>query len=279
MKQTKTKQRTQTEKKSNGDLTDLLNSFAAHSEDAAPTDLQTVAPSSDSPPSKQTAETSNQTNEKTNGKREIGQTVKDFFDKCESREYHPPDFQTDVPVDSLEASVGYSSLLRQLHNAFVRRVAYHRSDAGGRLSIEDARREAFHPFADREEALKELDVMMRLPVDCLNFIDLQKLYDAAPRTAEGFWELVKCEARAEFESGHLAANITFPEGYMKQVWNIARYLGVRESFADEWQPQGGIEAAMIDMLAQSWFQWQYWLEQTVKRSETRERELHPEYAK
>jgi hypothetical protein len=65
---------------------------------------------------------------------------------------------------------------------------------------------------------------------------------------------------------------------MKGLWNIARYLGVRESFIDDWQPQGGIEVAMIDMLAQSYFQWQYWLEQTVKRSQTRERELHPKYS-
>jgi hypothetical protein len=35
---------------------------------------------------------------------------------------------------------------------------------------------------------------------------------------------------------------------------------------------------MIDMLAQSYFQWQFWLEQTVKRSETREREEHPDYS-
>jgi len=58
---------------------------------------------------------------------------------------------------------------------------------------------------------------------------------------------------------------------MKQVWNIARYLGVRESFADEWNPQGGIEIALVDMLTQTWFQWQYWLEETVKRSQTEPR--------
>ncbi len=66
---------------------------------------------------------------------------------------------------------------------------------------------------------------------------------------------------------------------LKQVWNIARYLGVRDSFLQDWKPQGGIEVALIDMMAQSYFQWQYWLEQTVKRSETRPREEHPEYQK
>ena len=66
---------------------------------------------------------------------------------------------------------------------------------------------------------------------------------------------------------------------MKQVWNIARYLGVRESFIDDWQPNGGIEVALIDMMAQTYFQWQFWLEQTVKRSETKERVENHEYSK
>jgi hypothetical protein len=105
----------------------------------------------------------------------------------------------------------------------------------------------------------------------LGFADLMQFQEFSPRVAELFWELVKSEGRAEFESGHLAANISFPIGYMKGVWNIARYMGVRESFIDEWKPKGGIELAMIDMLTQSWFQWQYWIEQTVKRSTTEPR--------
>jgi hypothetical protein len=42
-------------------------------------------------------------------------------------------------------------------------------------------------------------------------------------------------------------------------------------------PSGGIEIAMVDMLAQSYFQWQFWLEQTVKRSQTEPREEHYKY--
>mgnify|MGYP001157990842 FL=1 len=119
---------------------------------------------------------------------------------------------------------------------------------------------------------------MSLPVESLHFVDLMELHSQAPRVAERFWERVKREARREFESGHLAANISFPVGYMKGVWNIARYIGVRESFIADWNPTGGIEISLIDMLAQSYFQWQYWLEQTVKRSQTREREEHPDYS-
>ncbi len=167
----------------------------------------------------------------------------------------------------------------EVQQAYVRRVAYHRSVAGGCLSIEESRKQAFHACTNEEEALKIFDELMSLPLEILNFADLAELQSYSPRSAEWLWEKIKQEGRAEFESGHLAANITFPEGYMKGMWNIARYLGVRESFLDDWQPKGGIEVALIDMIAQSYFQWQYWLEQTVKRSETRERETHPDYAR
>ncbi len=190
----------------------------------------------------------------------------------------PAETDVPVPINSFEAHIGYSSLMRQMHRSYARFVAYYRSKAGGSLSIEDARAAAFHAPVDEKEADDLLNEMMRLPFESLNFIDLQKLQAVAPKTAEMFWELVKNEGRKEFESGYLAANITFPVGYMKEVWNIARYLGVRESFIEEWKPKGGIEISLIDMLAQTYFQWQFWMEETVKRSQTRERLPHHEYA-
>lgn len=203
----------------------------------------------------------------------------DLFNKWEEKEFIPTDFELEVFVDSLESNVGYSSLFRQFHQSFIRQVAFNRTPAGGSLSIEEARAEAFHACTNKEEAEKILNTLMRLPVENLSFVDISELYSFAPRVAESFWEYVKDEARKEFESGHLAANISFPEGYMKGVWNIARYIGVRESFIDEWNPKGGIELSLIEMMAQSWFQWQYWMEQTIKRSETKERIEHPEYSK
>lgn len=201
----------------------------------------------------------------------------ELFDNWNEQEFTPQDFGIEIPIDSLESKVGYSSLFRQMHQSFIRMVAYYTSEEGGLNSIEDARRKAFHAATNYEEAKEQLTSLMRLPFQSLNFIDLFELHEAAPRVAERFWEYTKDEGRKEFESGHLAANIAFPVGYMKQVWNIARYLGVRESFIAEWQPKGGIEIALIDIMTQSYFQWQYWLEQTVKRSETRERDEHPEY--
>lgn len=211
--------------------------------------------------------------------RKIDEATEKLFLQAEAEEFFPKDYQTTVPINSLESSVGYSSLLRQMHRTFVEQVAYYRSHAGGSLSIADARAAAFHTCTDGEAALKIFDQMMRLPLESLNFVDLMELRSYSPRVAEAFWERAKLEGRKEFESGHLAANITFPVKYMKGLWNIARYIGVRESFIDDWNPIGGIEVALIDMMAQSYFQWQYWLEQTVKRSETPERIEEQEYSK
>lgn len=190
----------------------------------------------------------------------------------------PPDEDVPVAINSLESRIGYTSLLRQMQQAYVRQVAFYRSRAGGSLSVDEARAKAFHVCTDPTEAVEELSTLKRVSLESLNFVDLLKLHTRAPRVAERFWEQIKKEGRKEFESGHLAANISFPVGYMKQVWNIARFQGLRESFIADWQPKGGIEISLIDMLAQSYFQWQYWLEQTVKRSETKEREMHPQYA-
>ncbi len=204
-------------------------------------------------------------------------TYDPVFEAWDEREFSPQDFMIDVPIDSLESAVGYSSLFRQMHDSFIRMVAFHKSPSGGSLSTDEARKRAFHACDNKEEAKKRFRSMMGLPLESLNFVDLMELHSLAPRVAERFWERAKQEGRKEFESGHLAANITFPVGYMKQLWNIARYIGVRESFIDDWNPKGGIEVALIDMLAQSYFQWQFWLEQTVKRSETKPREEHYKY--
>ena len=262
------KRKTKTKGKSKANITDKLNQFASSEENAEKMKLQTSY-----------SENTLMSEESLEYQKQVNDAVSKLFNKYENEEFVPEDFQTDVPIDSIESAVGYSSLIRQMQKAFIRQVAFYRSQAGGALSIEESRQRAFHACTNEEEALRAFDNLIGLPLENLNFIDLMELHSFAPRVAERFWERAKVEGRAEFESGHLAANITFPVGYMKGLWNIARYLGVRESFIDDWQPKGGIEVALLDMMVQAYFKWQYWLEQTVMRSETESRKEHHEYQK
>lgn len=189
------------------------------------------------------------------------------------------DREVEVSLDSLEARVGYGSLLRELQHAYIERVAFYRSQMGGSLSLEEARANAYHACKDEEEARRIYDKMMSYPLDNLDFVQLYEMWPVAPRIAEGIWEMLKDEAGDKFESGHLATEAMYPTHYMRTAWNVASYLGMRESFIAEWQPRGGIELSLIDMLAQAFLQYQHWVKQSVLRSETREREVHPDYEK
>lgn len=187
--------------------------------------------------------------------------------------------ETQVPINSLEGALEYGSLIREMQHAYLERVAFYRTTAGGSLTIEQARKAAYHACTDKEEAIRQLDELRSYPLDCIGFADMLPLMQVAPRVAEGFWIEMKAEATREFESGHLASKAMMPVRYMRTAWNTACYLGVRASMKEEWQPRGGIELSLIDMMAQAFLQYQYWVEQTVLRSRTEPREEAYEYTR
>jgi hypothetical protein len=118
---------------------------------------------------------------------------------------------------------------------------------------------------------------MQVPVDTISFLELSRLWDASPHHAEAMWQAIKREALGEFESGFLGASVFEPVEWMREAWRRARYLGVRQSFIEEWQPRGGIELSLIDVLAQSYFLYLHWTEESVKRTETEPRREPEEY--
>ncbi|MBI1766468.1 MAG: hypothetical protein HYR56_34105 [Acidobacteria bacterium] len=93
------------------------------------------------------------------------------------------------------------------------------------------------------------------------------------------WRLVKDEARNECESVHRAAKVFEPVEWRREAWRRAQYLAIRESFIAQWQPQGGIDLALIDMLTQSFVLYLYWNEVSVTRTETEMRADPPAWIK
>ncbi len=64
------------------------------------------------------------------------------------------------------------------------------------------------------------------------------------------WTRVKDAAIEKLESGRRAAKVIDD--------TLAQFLAIRDYFADQWQPTGGIESAMIDMLAVAFSLQMYW---------------------
>ncbi len=185
----------------------------------------------------------------------------------------------EVDLNSLEANIGYGSLIRELQHAYLERVAFNRSAMGGSMSADEARAQAYHACQDQEESQRLYDQMMSYPLDLISFVNLLEMFPVDPARAEMFWEMMKREAGDAFLSGHLASEAIAPVHYMRTAWNVASYLGIRESLVADWQPSGAMELMLIDTLAQSFLQFQYWVKQSVLRTQTRAREEHPNYTR
>jgi len=279
MKMSESKRRTKVKVKAKVNLAESLNQVPVQTEDDLPVKIASTEKTNEPKVNASNTQEKNQSKESAEIPEDVNEAASKLFDHWNEQEFVPEDFQTHVYVNSVESCVGYSSLVRQFQYDYTRAVAFHRSQGNGSVSIEQARALAFRKCFSEEEAKAIFNDLMCYSLQNVSFNRLHRLYDFAPRVAEQFWESMKRQGRAEFESGHGAANAVLPIGFMRDAWSVARYLGLRESFLDEWHPKGGIELSLIDMLAQAFFQWQYWLEQTIKRSQTREREEHPEYQK
>jgi hypothetical protein len=157
-------------------------------------------------------------------------------------------------------------------------VAFYRSKQGGSLSIEDARREAYRLF-NEEEARERLEHLQSIPRDHISFRSLGELWGCDRISAELLWRKVKEEAQRDFESGFLASRALEPVEWMREAWRKAQYLGVRQSFVEDWQPRGGIELALIDMMAQSFFLYLNWTEEAAKCAQTEPRREAEEYTR
>ncbi|MDQ3132857.1 MAG: hypothetical protein M3Q99_19070 [Acidobacteriota bacterium] len=184
-----------------------------------------------------------------------------------------------IYANSIESRIGYDSLIRVLGNHFGRQMAYFRSEKGGSLSLEEARKRAYERKYDELEAKELLSKLLTVPTDKIDYEDLRELHENSAAMAENLWELIKREAKREFESGHRAAAVFEPTDEMKDAWNRASYLGLRESLCAEWQPKGGIELSMIDAIAQAWLQLQFWTEKCVERSKTESRKEDYDFQK
>jgi hypothetical protein len=94
----------------------------------------------------------------------------------------------------------------------------------------------------------------------IRYRDLQRVTEKDPAEGLALWESINEVARDYFEAGVFAANAVKNEDPFER----AQYLIYRDAFIKEWQPRGGIEQAMIDMLAQAFFYYQYWLKVSTR---------------
>ena len=183
-----------------------------------------------------------------------------------------------VYLDSLGVSVlDRFSLVRVFREEWRSKIARYRSEEGGNLTLDQAVEKATHKI-DEQQAAEIFEKVLTYSTEIVDFDHLHKLWTYSPEDAEYVWSEMKREARREFMTGHLAATIFEPVDWMRSAWKRAKFLGVRDSFIDEYQPEGGVEVALVDTMAQAYFLQLHWTEEAVRRTQADPRRHSYEYS-
>ena len=149
------------------------------------------------------------------------------------------------------------SLAHEMSRAYAEMVRYYKKRYGVTAAEADQKvHELLDMGAGKELALTQ-------PPDQVTWWSMGELTGEDPEKAVKAWARLKAEARAELASGHRTAIAA--EGWSTGPWARARVLAIRQSMIDEWQPRGGIEAALVETLATAQSGYLFWLERLMQR--------------
>jgi len=107
--------------------------------------------------------------------------------------------------------------------------------------------------------------IMKSNPDRVSWFQLSSLIEADPELFKKRWTSLVRMAREEFETGQTAA-MPVMEGGIDTPWARIRFLAIRQAMVEEWQPRGGIEIVLIDMLTNAYWEYLRWLEILVMRT-------------
>ena len=174
--------------------------------------------------------------------------------------------------DSLAARwlLEHRSVLRELHRAVVRHIIFYTKPEGGGLSMEEAMQKATR-IMDGPETEDFYKNLTSRSVRGISWLEIDRLFSSDPASAQQLWEDIKEQAEMDFKSGHFAAQIFEGADWQQDPWKRAHFIAIRDSFIEQFKPQGGIDYSMIDMLAVTFALWMHWTEVHIHRSTTEAR--------
>lgn len=137
----------------------------------------------------------------------------------------------------------------QLARHYVSVIEYHKAEEMGGLSHAEAVNKMEAQKARWSEA-----ALKKHPSD-VTWTELASLGESDLRASLGVWGRVREAADDELMSGQRAARAI---GDSSSPFARAQFFAIRDAFADEWKPRGGIESALIDMMAVAFSLQMYW---------------------
>jgi hypothetical protein len=141
------------------------------------------------------------------------------------------------------------SIIQEMAQAFTSTLEFYKSDWGGAQPHDEAVKKNLSMNEWRREYVKGLQP------EKVDWTHLAAIAELDVNDSLNLWIRLREAADDELENGRRAANVM---GNRKEPYALAQYLAIRDSFADQWQPNGGIESAMIDMMTVAYSLQMYW---------------------
>jgi len=162
------------------------------------------------------------------------------------------------------------SIVQEMAQAFIGTIEFYKADYGGAKPHDEAVKEVLSMNERRREYVEGLQP------EKVDWTHIAAVAEISMNDGLILWAKVREASDEELESGRRAAKVT---GDNIQPYALAQFLAIRDSFADQWQPNGGIESAMIDMLTIAFSLQMYWSTIAHQRAFQTHNDQHKEIEK
>ncbi len=149
------------------------------------------------------------------------------------------------------------TIVQEMTRAFIASIDYYKADYGGSHPHDEAVKQSLSMNEWRREYVKGLHP------EKVDWSHLAAIAEVDVNDCLELWARLREAANDELESGKRAAAVV---GNRSEPYALAQFAAIRDSFADQWQPNGGIESAMIDMLTIAFSLQMYWATVAHRRS-------------
>jgi hypothetical protein len=157
------------------------------------------------------------------------------------------------------------SLANLLVTTYLQQVDAYRTE----LKISEAQAEA-----EVQKRLLDLvrsdgdDYGQHIPPSAVDWLHLASLAERNPQLLVKCWQSINQTALDDLQNGFRAARAVATAG--ATPWEQAQFLALRASLVYDWQPRGGVEIALIDMMTQALTLQERWMLKLLAATRTQE---------
>ena len=152
-------------------------------------------------------------------------------------------------IEKSEERAESLSIVQEMTRAFIGTIDYYKADYGGAHPHDEAVKKNLSMNEWRREYVEGLHP------EKVDWTHLAAVAEVDVNDGLNLWVRLRDAADNDLESGIRAASVV---GTRTEPYAIAQFLAIRDSLADQWHPNGGIESAMIDMMTIAFSLQMYW---------------------